>query len=62
MKNIDVYHYVTHIANDCQLCEHIEDGEPDPDVLRPLRHRAPRLPDKLLRVQSDLNPVVEQGE
>ena len=48
----------THIGDDGELREHVEDGEPDADVLRPLRHRAPRLAHELLRVQPYLDPVI----
>ena len=48
----------THICDDGELCQHVEDSEPDADVLRPLRHCPPRLANKLLRVQPDLDPVV----
>ena len=51
---------VTDIADHRQLSDHLHDGEPDPDVLGSLRHRPPGLTDKLLGVQSDLHPVVEQ--
>ena len=51
----------THVADDGQLGEHLEDLEPDADVLRALGHGAPRLAHKLLRVQPDLHPVVEEG-
>ena len=57
-----VSQFSAHVADDGQLGEHLQDLEPDPDVLRALRHRPPRLAYKLLCVQPDLNPVVEQGE
>ena len=47
-----------HVGDDCELREHVEDGEPDADVLRPLRHRPPRLAHELLRVQPNLDPVI----
>ena len=31
-------------------------------TLRPLRHRSPGLADKLLSIEPDLDPVVEEGE
>ena len=31
-------------------------------TLRPLRHRSPSFTDKLLSIEPDLNPVVEEGE
>ena len=48
----------THIGDDGELGEHVEDSEPDADVLRPLRHCPPRLANKFLRVQPDLDPVI----
>ena len=53
---------VTDIADNRQLGDHLHDGEPDPDVLGPLGHGPPGLTDELLGVQSDLHPVVEEGE
>ena len=47
-----------HVGDDGELREHVEDGEPDADVLRPLRHRPPRLANELLRVQPNLDPVI----
>lgn len=38
----------------------MQDLKPDADILCALRHDAPRLTDELLRVQSDLHPVVEE--
>ena len=51
-----------YIVDDRQLCQHLQYGEPYPDILRPLRHRPPRLADKLLAVQPDLHPVVDEGK
>ena len=53
---------VPHIADNSQLSDHLHNPEPDPDVLRPLRHGPPGLADELLGVQPDLHPVVEEGE
>ena len=53
---------MSYITDDRQLCQHLQYGEPDPDILRPLRHRPPRLADKLLAVQPDLHPVVDEGK
>ena len=52
----------TDIADNSQLSDHLHDGEPDPDVLRSLRHGPSGLADELLGVQPDLHPVVEEGE
>ena len=41
----------THVADDGQLGEHLQDLEPDADILRPLRHRTPGLAHELLGVQ-----------
>ena len=57
MKEIQAY-----IADNRQLGNHLHDSEPDPDILGPLRHRPPGITDELLGVQSDLHPVVDQGE
>lgn len=55
-----MYTISTHIADDSQVCQHAQDLEPDADVLCSLRHNAPGFTHKLLCVQSDLHPVVEQ--
>ena len=52
----------TDIADNSQLSDHLHDGEPDPDVLRSLRHGPSGLADELLGVQPDLHPVVDEGE
>lgn len=40
----------------------IKNGEPDPNVLCALRHWPPRLAYKLLSIEANLHPVVEQRE
>lgn len=50
----------THIADDCQASQHVQDLEPDADILCPFCHDASRLTYKLLRIQPDLHPVVQQ--
>ena len=52
----------THVADDGELGEAVEDREPHPDVPGALRHRPARLAHQLLRVDPDLDPVVEQRE
>ena len=52
----------THITDDRQLCQSVQYGEPDPYVLSTLGNHSPGLTDKLLGVQSQLHPVVKQGE
>ena len=51
-----------YITDNSQLSDHLHNPEPDPDILRPLRHGPPGLADELLGVQPDLHPVVEEGE
>jgi len=53
---------VTYVADDSELSECVEYSEPDADVLTALSHWTSSLTDKLVRVQSDLQPVVEQRE
>ena len=60
--DLEVKEAVPHIADNSQLSDHLHNPEPDPDVLRPLRHGPPGLADELLGVQPDLHPVVEEGE
>lgn len=52
----------THVADDGQVGQHVQDLEPDADVLGALRDWPPRLAHQLVRVQPDLHPVVEQRE
>ena len=52
----------TYVGDDCKLGQHVQDGEPDPDVLRPLRDGPPGFADEFLSVEPNLDPVVEQGE
>ena len=56
------YELCTHIANDSQVCQHVENFKPDADVLGTLSHNATGLTDKLLSIKPDLHPVVEQCE
>lgn len=44
------------------MSQHVQYLEPDPDILSPLGDRPPGLTDELLRVQSDLHPVIEQSK
>ena len=50
------------IADDSQLGQHLHDLEPDPNVLSSLCHSSPCLTHKLLSIQSDLHPVVEESK
>ena len=52
----------TYIAYNSKMCERVKNREPHPDVLGLLSDGPPRLADKLVCVESDLHPVVEQGE
>ena len=58
----EVKEILAYIADNRQLGDHLHDPEPDPDVLGPLGHGPPGLTDELLCVQSDLHPVVDEGE
>jgi len=44
------------------MSDGVEDGEPDADVLAALGDRPSSLADELVRVESNLQPVVEQRE
>jgi hypothetical protein len=44
------------------MCNHVQDLEPDPDVLGPLGHGPSRLTHKLLSIEPNLDPVVEQSK
>ena len=41
----------SYIANNCHLCEHLQNFEPDSDIFCALSHCTPRLTNKLLCVQ-----------
>ena len=51
-----------YIAYDGQLSQCVEDGEPDTDVLSAFGHGSSRFADELLCVESNFDPVVEEGE
>ena len=51
---------LSYIADDGDLRERIHDGEPDTDVLGPICNRAPGLTHKLLGIDANLEPVVEE--
>ena len=51
--------YLAYITDNSQLRERVKNDEPDADILTAFRHWTPRLTHKLVRVQSDLNPVVQ---
>ena len=52
----------SYVADDGQLNDGLEDREPDADVVASLGHRSARRTDELVRVETDLEPVVEQSE
>ena len=52
----------THIWDDCKVSNHVQNLEPDPDVLSTFCNGPPGFADELLRVQSNLHPVVQQRE
>ena len=56
---IDQHEY---IAYDCQLSQHLHNPEPDPNILCSFCHSSPCFTDKLLGIQPDLHPVVQQGK
>lgn len=52
----------THVTDDSQVGDDLQDIKPDANALGPLGHRTTVLADKLLCIKADLHPVVEQGE
>lgn len=44
------------------MCDELHNGKPDADVLSSLDHRAAILSHKLLSIQSDLHPVVDESK
>lgn len=44
------------------MCDELHDGKPNADVLSSLHYRAAILSHKLLRIQSDLHPVVDESK
>lgn len=52
----------THVGDDGQVRQGLQYVEPDSDVLGALSHRPAVLARKLVGVQTDLHPVVEEGE
>ena len=53
---------MAYIGDDGKLGQKVENLEPDPYVLRSLSYSASCFTDKLLSVQPNLDPIVEQGE
>ena len=53
---------MTHVGDDGEVRQGLQDVEPGADVLRALGHRPPVLTHKLVCVQTHLGPVVEQSE
>lgn len=52
----------THVGDDWQVGQRLQDVEPHADVLGALGHRAAVLTHKLVSVQADFHPVVEESE
>lgn len=52
----------THVGDDGQVRQGLQDVEPHADVLGTLGYRTAVLAHKLVRVQADFHPVVEEGE
>lgn len=44
------------------MCDELHDGEPDADVLSSLHHRAAIFSHKLLSVQTNLHPVINESK
>ena len=55
-------HDVTHVAYDSQLRQCVENCEPHANVLGSLGDGSSGFANKLLSVETDLNPIVEEGE
>jgi hypothetical protein len=55
-----MYSIVTHIADDSEVCQHVQDLEPDANILCSFSHNASGVTHKLLCIQPNLDPVVEQ--
>lgn len=51
-----------YVAEHGHVCDELQDGEPDADILSSFRHRPAILGDKLLSVQPRLHPVVNESE
>lgn len=54
--------YGTHIANDGDPGQEVENGKPNADVLSSLGYTPSGLTDEFVGVQADLDPVVQEGE
>lgn len=52
----------SYIGDDGDVCDELHNGKPDANVLSSLNHRAPILSHKLLSVQSDFHPVVDESK
>lgn len=44
------------------MCDELQDRKPDADVLSSLYHRAAVFSHKLLSVQTDLHPIINESE
>lgn len=44
------------------MCDELQDGKPDADVLSSFHHRAAIFSYKLLSIQSRLHPVINESE
>lgn len=52
----------TYIGEDGDVCDELHDGKPDTNVLSSLHHRAAILSHKLLSVQTNFHPVVNESK
>lgn len=60
---IDTQEYrKSYIAEDGYVCDELQDGEPDANVLSSLHHWAAIFSHKLLSVQTNLHPVINKSE
>lgn len=53
---------LAYVADDGQVSDGLQDGEPDANALCSLSHQPPVVTDELVGIQADLHPVVEQGK
>lgn len=61
-SNSNREHRESYVAEDGNVRDELHDGKPDADVLGSLHHWAAIFHHKLLSVQTNLNPVVNESE
>ena len=52
----------THIRNDCKLGQHVQNLEPNSNVFSSFGYSSSGFTNKLLCIQTNFNPIVEQGK